>query len=268
MKLPAVQFYPGDWRKDVGVQSLTYHDRGVWFEILMLMHESESRGMLLLNGRPMSEDALGRLLGLDNQTLKQTLTTLLSSGVASIDEATGALMNRRMVRDEKLRKIRSESGKKGGNPALLKQNPTTRVKQKRTTGVKQNPTPSSSSSTSIHTPSESELSEVYKAYPVHKGRGSALKAIWKAVDRVTRRDGLEKHDAVSWLAKRAMAFGEQERKKGTESRFIPYPATWFNAERYDDEELAPPVEAPTTSYRDPSVLYSGPEYAPTERRLG
>ena len=62
MKLPALQFYPGDWRKDVGVQSLTYHDRGVWFEILMLMHESEPRGMLLLNGRPVTDEALGRLL--------------------------------------------------------------------------------------------------------------------------------------------------------------------------------------------------------------
>lgn len=145
-KLPALQFYPGDWRKDVGVQSLTYHDRGVWFEILMLMHESSPRGMLMLNGKAMSEEALGRLLGLDNQSLKQTLTTLLTSGVASTDEETGALVNRRMVRDEKLRKIRSESGKKGGNPALLKQNSTSGVKQKKTTRVKQIPTPSSSAS--------------------------------------------------------------------------------------------------------------------------
>lgn len=139
-KLPAMQWYPGDWRKDVGVQSLSYHDRGVWFEILNLMHESERRGLLLLNGVAMPNDALARLLGLDNETLTTTLTNLLTSGVASRDAETGALMSRRMVRDENLRIIRTEAGKGGGNPLLLNQKPTTQVKQI--------PTPSSSSSTS------------------------------------------------------------------------------------------------------------------------
>jgi uncharacterized phage protein (TIGR02220 family) len=45
-----------------------------------------------------------------------------------------------MVDDERLCQIRREAGKRGGNPALLKQNGTTRDKQ--------TPTPSSSSSTS------------------------------------------------------------------------------------------------------------------------
>ena len=66
-KLPAFQFYPGDWRKDVGVQSLDYFDRRVWWEMLCLMHESEWRGALVLNGQAMSEGALALLLGLDKQ---------------------------------------------------------------------------------------------------------------------------------------------------------------------------------------------------------
>lgn len=115
-KLPAFQFYPADWRKDPGVQSLNYHDRGVWFEILCLMHESEERGVLLLNGQPMPEDALSRSLGLDKQILTTTLTTLLTYGVASSRDEDGALTSRRMVRDEKLRKIRIDAGKQGGNP--------------------------------------------------------------------------------------------------------------------------------------------------------
>lgn len=144
-KLPALQFYPGDWRKDIGVQSLTFHDRGVWFEILMLMHESERRGVLVLNGHPMPIESLGRLLGLDNQTLNQTITNLLTYGVASSEPNGGALMCRRMVRDEEIRKVRTEVGKLGGNPALLNQT----FNQTTTTTVKQRPTPSSSSSSSI-----------------------------------------------------------------------------------------------------------------------
>jgi len=139
-KLPALQFYPGDWRKSVDVQSLNFHDRGVWFEMLMLMHESERRGVLVLNGHPMNDEMIARVLGLDKQTFNQTLTTLLTIGVASREEVTGAIMCRRMVRDENLRKVRSEAGSKGGNPVLVKQNKTIRDKQKST--------PSSSSSSS------------------------------------------------------------------------------------------------------------------------
>lgn len=133
-KLPAFQFYPGDWRKDMGVQSLSFHDRGVWWEMLCLMHGSERRGVLVLNGQAMSDETIARLLGLDKQILTTTLTILLTSGVASRDDETGAIYCRRMVRDEYIRKVRSEAGSRGGNPVLLKQIPTT--------GVKQIPTPS------------------------------------------------------------------------------------------------------------------------------
>lgn len=140
MKLPAFQFYPGDWRKDPGVQSLDYEARGVWFEILCLMHEAEPRGMLTLAGKAMSDEALARLLGLDKHHLNQILSKLAEHGVSSVDPATGALCSRRMIKDENLRQIRQNAGKKGGNPVLVKQNPTTVVKQ--------NPTPSSSPSSS------------------------------------------------------------------------------------------------------------------------
>lgn len=140
MKMPALQFYPGDWRKDLAVQALGYHDRGVWFEMLCLMHESDERGVMLLNGAPMAEEVIARLLGLDNQTFNQTLSNLITYGVAKRRATDNAIFSKRMVEDERLCQIRREAGKKGGNPALLK--------QKQTTVDKQTPTPSSSSSSS------------------------------------------------------------------------------------------------------------------------
>lgn len=139
-KMPAMQWYPADWRKDLAVQALGYHDRGVWFEMLCLMHESSERGVLLLNGAPMADEVVARLLGLDKQTFEQTLATLLTYGVAKRRQGDNATYSKRMVEDEKLCQIRREAGKLGGNPALLK--------QKQATGDKQNPTPSSSSSPS------------------------------------------------------------------------------------------------------------------------
>lgn len=153
MKLPAIQFYPGDWHKDQGVQALDLTQRGAWFELLLMMHDSDERGVLLVNGSPMPDAVIARRLGLDNQMANQMLTTLLDYGVASRRESDGALFCRRMVKDERLRRVRTEAGKKGGNPLLLNQNPnqttTTGDKQTLTTGDKQIPTPSFSSSTSI-----------------------------------------------------------------------------------------------------------------------
>ena len=95
-KLPSIQFYPGDWKRDPGIQALDYESRGIWFEILMLMFDSDQRGKLSLNGQPMTEDALAQILGFDVAKLKQTLSKLISYGVAKIDES-GFLVNRRLL---------------------------------------------------------------------------------------------------------------------------------------------------------------------------
>jgi hypothetical protein len=174
---------------------------------------------------------LSRLLGLDKQNLTTTLTSLLTSGVASREQETGAIYSRRMVRDEKLRNIRSEAGKQGGNPLLVKQNPTTPVKQ--------NLTPSSSSSTSTtknrSIPSASVRS-LYEAYPRHEAPKDAYRAIEKALKVKTA-------DQLMAAIDRYKAKTITER---TEIRFIPLPASWFNAGRYDDDMTAHP---PQTSNR-------------------
>ena len=173
MKLPAIQFYPGDWHKDQGVQALDLAQRGAWFELLLMMHDSDERGVLLVNGQPMPDAVIARRLGLDNQSANQILTTLLTYGVASRRDTDGAMFCRRMVKDENLRQIRSEAGKKGGNPALLnqtaKQYPTTEDKQMPSTGDKQNPTPSFSSSTSI-TSTKKERGAATAAAPAPKSK--------------------------------------------------------------------------------------------------
>lgn len=119
MKLPAIQFYTGDWRKDPGIQALDFESRGVWFEILCLMNESEQRGKLTLKGEAMPTEALARILGISVKLLETVTEKLLKYGVASRETETGVLFNRRMVRDEQTRKKRAEAGKLGGNPVLL-----------------------------------------------------------------------------------------------------------------------------------------------------
>ena len=237
-KLPAFQFYPGDWRKDPGVQSLDFEARGVWFEILCLMHESDRRGVLLLNGAAMPDAALARLLGIDLDLLNQITTKLLTFGVASREPSTGALMSRRMVRDEEIRKVRKECGKLGGNPRLLNQITTSPDNQI--------PTPSSSSSSSSsissseeNTPTaprgasdeakakareiEEQANAIYEAYPRKTAKPAALKAIRKA---------LAKH-TFDFLISCANRYSIA--RAGQDPTYTPYPATWFNREQFKDD---------------------------------
>ncbi len=64
---------------------------------------------------------------------------------------------------------------------------------------------------------------IYEAYPRKVGRGAALKAIVKALKLVPFEELLE---AVREYARA---------REGQEREFTPYPATWFNQERWADD---------------------------------
>lgn len=117
-KLPAFQFYPGDWMKDPSVRSLSYAARGLWTDMLCLMHASDRRGYLQLNGKPVTAEQLARMTGGSTDEVSRLLQELENSGVFSCTDH-GVIYSRRMVRDEKKRQKCSVAGRKGGgNPKL------------------------------------------------------------------------------------------------------------------------------------------------------
>lgn len=116
-KKPSFQFYPGDWRKDPAVQALDLKHRGAWMELLCIMHESEERGVLLLNGKPTPMSAIARQLSISTEECQEVINTLLDYGVAIARPSDGAICNRRMMRDaegqdETSKKLR-EAGRRG-----------------------------------------------------------------------------------------------------------------------------------------------------------
>jgi len=119
-KLPAIMFYPGDWNKDLGVRALSFHDKGVWLEMIMLMHESEKRGYLMIGDKPITEEMLGKMLGIHLNSLRKTLRNLRDLNVCGYDEKLKTYYSRRMVKDEVFRHKSSDYGKLGGNPNFKK----------------------------------------------------------------------------------------------------------------------------------------------------
>ncbi len=172
-KLPAFQFYPGDWKKDPGIQALTYEERGIWFEILLIMFESEDRGKLTINRKKLPIDLLAVCLGLDEKITEKFLNKLLDLGVAKKERKTGIIYSKRMVSDEKLRKVKAEAGRKGGENKKLEKNDKGEVKpkQKRSkTKAKGEANPGSSSSVSVSS-SSSNYKQTTPPYPPPKGGG-------------------------------------------------------------------------------------------------
>jgi hypothetical protein len=115
---PAFMFYPADHRKDAELQSCSLAARGLWMELICIMHQCEPYGSLKINGQPMKTAQIGRLVGETEDALIVLLKELGDAGVYSREE-DGTIFSRRMKRDERLRIVRAEAGKKGGNPSLL-----------------------------------------------------------------------------------------------------------------------------------------------------
>lgn len=148
MKRPAFQFYPADWRKDVELRSCSIAARGLWIDMLCIAHECEPYGHLTVNGKPMTAGQIAGQVGLTKQQCSALIQELADNGVARMADE-GAIYSKRMVDDERLRNVRAEAGRLGGNPALL----GGKLKQE----VNHTPTPSSSSSSS---PSGEETSNL------------------------------------------------------------------------------------------------------------
>ena len=70
---------------------------------------------------------------------------------------------------------------------------------------------------------QNEAAAIYAEYPRKVAKPEAIRAITKA---------LQKHEAP-YLLERTREFAR--RQIGQDPQFIPYPATWFNGERFNDD---------------------------------
>jgi hypothetical protein len=46
-----MKFYPADWRADAMLRLCSIAARGLWAEMMCIMHDAERYGSLLVNGR-------------------------------------------------------------------------------------------------------------------------------------------------------------------------------------------------------------------------
>lgn len=113
-KRPAFQWYPGDWQRDTALRACSLEARGLWMEMLNLMHDGEPYGHLTAGTVALSVDDLARMVGITAKRCAALLAELESRQVFSRNAAQ-VIYSRRMVKDEHNRMVRAKGGKESLN---------------------------------------------------------------------------------------------------------------------------------------------------------
>lgn len=120
MSDPWMKFYPTDWRSDPALRMCGMAARGLWIEMIALMHEAIPYGHLLVSGRSPTDAQLAVLAGAPSDQIPELLGELEAAGVFSRTRE-GVIYSRKMTRTAKKAAVARKNGKNGGNPALCKQ---------------------------------------------------------------------------------------------------------------------------------------------------
>lgn len=120
MSDPWLKFYPTDWRSDPKLRMCGLAARGLWIEMISIMHEATPYGHLLVSGLAPTDAQLAVLAGTSPDQIPALRGELEAAGVFSRTRE-GVIFSRRMTRVAKKSAIARKNGKNGGNPTLLKQ---------------------------------------------------------------------------------------------------------------------------------------------------
>lgn len=162
------KFVWNDWQKDEGLKMCSLAARGLWMEMLCIMHNAEPRGYLLVNGRKPTARQMATLVGATEAEILALVEELREAGVYSVRE-DGVPFSRRM-RDEVENEARwREYGARGGNPNITKN-------QRDADGV--NPYAQGGLTPTVNLESESENKNQKKESPLPpaSGGGTIIKA--------------------------------------------------------------------------------------------
>ena len=254
-KLPASLFYWGDFIRDPDLRRCSNGAVGVWIRCLCLMFECDPKGILATNGVPWSDEDICLAVGGRWEETNACLTELVTKGVASRN-AAGAIINCRMYRDEKVRddtrkRVRAFRERQGGNSECnAEDNANVRQCTETETETEDETVTESEVLSTLKTVNrESKISvekqeeKIYEAYPRKVGKRDALKAIRNAVKRLVEGNtldaGMSPEDARRKLWKLTAQYAASPagaRPVSGDGDYRPHPATWFNKERYLDDQ--------------------------------
>ncbi len=121
MNRPWMKFYPADWRAEPRLRMCSLAARGLWIDLISYMHEGEPYGYLTINGVVPGIDDMAALVSRPVKEVQKAFDELEAKNVFSVDEGSGALYSRRMVRDhDKSEEGREQVAKRWANTTPIR----------------------------------------------------------------------------------------------------------------------------------------------------
>ncbi|QDH17429.1 hypothetical protein [Swingsia samuiensis] len=111
------KFWWQDWQRDPALRMCSIAARGLWMDMLCLMHDANPQGHLLVNGKQPTIRQMAVIFGATSDEVSSAISELEEAGVFSKTD-DGVIFSRRMVREKTASEEAYNNGKKGGNPAL------------------------------------------------------------------------------------------------------------------------------------------------------
>ncbi len=237
---PWFKFYPGDWRADQAVQSCSLAARGLWHEMLGLMHEATPYGYLMLNGEPMSTGQLSMLVRSNPEEVEKLIAELEAAGVFSWATHRGThrgkIYSRRMIRDEK----RARMGKKHADRRWEQETENAKKNTRPNGGPKDDPM--GNPMLARANPEPRSKKESKKEENEHVKRCFEIwwphvpKKVDKEAAKIELKAALKKVDFDTLLAATKRW---AETCEGKDREYIKGPARWLRAGCWTDEDIAP-----------------------------
>lgn len=110
-RLPWMRFYPRDWKSDDELRSCSFAARGLWMELICVMHGADPTGYLLVKGKRPTLEQIAKMTGGNAKECKVLLAELEAADVYSRTE-NGTIFSRKMVRNSRVSETNSENARK------------------------------------------------------------------------------------------------------------------------------------------------------------
>ncbi|TXH53366.1 MAG: hypothetical protein E6Q97_13385 [Desulfurellales bacterium] len=139
-----LKFNPKDWQSDVRLKSCSLAARGLWIEMIAIMHESPRYGHLVVGEQILDAALLSALVGATTREVSELLGHLEKAGVFT-KSSDGAIYSRRMVREYQRSNVNRKNVKKRWKadnvhpPDLIEENEVRNTNRNTRKRVKGNP---------------------------------------------------------------------------------------------------------------------------------
>lgn len=114
-------FYPAKWMTDAELRRCSKRARATWIDILCLMFDAESKGVLRTGSEAWSLEEIASSIPGNAAENLDDIRELLTKNAASREDGTGALMCRSMFDAWQLSNARRAAGSQGGRPRKANQ---------------------------------------------------------------------------------------------------------------------------------------------------